>query len=110
MLRWFILFLFPSSILFSYASQSLHAFGFALHHTATLSLLYSLYANKKLVAQFYYGIAFGLGGFVGAFIAGYFYGPFLYLYATIMAFCAFLSLYFLKKTEPSVSPKDVGLI
>ena len=95
-LRWFLLFAFPSSLLISYLSQSFHAFSFALHHTAALSLLYTLYAHKKLAAQFYYGISFGLGGFVGAFIAGYFYGEYLYLYASIVAFVAFTSLRFFK--------------
>ncbi len=95
-LRWFLLFAFPSSLVISYLSQSFHAFSFALHHTAALSLLYTLYAHKKLAAQFYYGISFGLGGFVGAFIAGYFYGEYLYLYASLVASLAFLSLHFFK--------------
>jgi len=90
--RWFLLFMFPSSLLISYAAQSLHAFSFALHHTAALTLLYTIYTQKKLVAQFYYGISFGLGGFVGAFMAGYFYGPYLYLYASIVALSSFICL------------------
>lgn len=97
--RWFLLFAFPSSLLISYASQSLHAFSFALHHTAALSLLYTFYTHKKLAAQFYYGISFGLGGFVGAFVAGYFYGPYLYLYASVIAFCSFISLRYLEVRE-----------
>lgn len=97
--RWFLLFAFPSSLLISYASQSLHAFSFALHHTSALSLLYTFYTHKKLAAQFYYGISFGLGGFVGAFVAGYFYGPYLYLYASVVAFCSFISLRYLEVRE-----------
>lgn len=94
--RWFLLFLFPDSLLISFASQSLHAFSFALHHTAALSLLYTLYKDKKLAAQFYYGFSFGLGGFVGALIAGYFYGPYLYLFAGFIAILSLISLYFFK--------------
>lgn len=98
-IRWFLLFLFPSSLLISYFSQSLHAFSFALHHTAALSLLYTLYTHKKLAAQFYYGISFGLGGFFGALVAGYFYGPYLYAYASFVALCSLISLYFFKVKE-----------
>lgn len=96
-IRWLLLFLFPSSLFISYAAQSLHAFSFALHHTAALSLLYTLYAHKKLAAQFYYGFSFGLGGFVGALLAGYFYGEYLYLYASIVALLAFGSLMLFKE-------------
>lgn len=98
-IRWFLLFAFPSSLFISYLSQSFHAFSFALHHTAALSLLYTLYAHKKLAAQFYYGISFGLGGFVGALIAGYFYGEYLYLYASVVALLAYISLLFFKGKE-----------
>lgn len=97
--RWFLLFLFPSSLFVSYATQSLHAFSFALHHTAALSLLYSLYSHKKLAAQFYYGLSFGLGGFMGALIAGSFYGKYLYLSAGFIALLAFCSLCLFKAKE-----------
>lgn len=98
-LRWFLLFLFPASPLVSYMAQSLHAFSFALHHTAALSLLYSLYTQRKLAAQFYYGISFGLGGFFGALIAGYFYGEYLYFYAGIVALASFGSISLFKGKE-----------
>ena len=98
-LRWFLLFLFPSTLFISYMAQSLHAFSFALHHTAALSLLYTLYANKKLAAQFYYGFSFGLGGFVGALLAGYFYGEYLYLYASCVAGLSLLCLFRFKEKE-----------
>ncbi|WP_024954443.1 MFS transporter [Sulfurospirillum arcachonense] len=98
-LRWLILFLFPQSLVMSFVSQSFHAVSFALHHTAAISLLYSIYQNKKLSAQFYYGFSFGLGGFVGALLAGYFYGDYLYLYASFMALLSFLALFKVKKTN-----------
>jgi PPP family 3-phenylpropionic acid transporter len=91
-IRWLLLFLFPSSIYISFFSQSFHAITFALHHTAAISLLYNIYQNRKLAAQFYYGFSFGLGGFIGAILAGYFYGPYLYLYASGMALLSFIAL------------------
>ncbi|MDD3463137.1 MAG: MFS transporter [Sulfurospirillaceae bacterium] len=95
-IRWLMLFCFPDNLFVSFASQSLHAFSFALHHTAAISFLYTLYANKKLATQFYYGFSFGLGGFVGALLAGYFYGPYLYLYASIVAGLSLWALFFKK--------------
>ncbi len=93
-IRWFLLFLFPSSLYISFFSQSLHAFSFALHHTAAFSILYSLYQNKKLAAQFYYGLSFGLGGFVGSLVAGYFYGEYLFLFESIIVLFALISISF----------------
>ncbi len=94
--RWLLLFLFPTSIILTYFAQSLHAFSFALYHTATISFLYLLYENKKLALQFYSGLGFGLGGFLGSLIAGYFYGEFLFLSSAIVAFLAYLVLYQIK--------------
>jgi PPP family 3-phenylpropionic acid transporter len=94
--RWFLLYLFPSSLAVSYISQSLHAFGFALHHTAVISFLYSVYENKRLSNQFYYGISFGLGGFIGSVFAGSFYGANLFLYASLIALLSLFFLFFQK--------------
>jgi len=91
--RWMILYLFPESLWLAYFSQSLHAFSFALYHTATLSYLYELYHDKKLASQFYYGFGFGLGGFIGSLVAGYFYGEYLFLSSAIITFLAFIILY-----------------
>lgn len=96
-LRWLILYIFPSSVFMTFLSQSLHAFGFALYHTAAISYLYSLYANKKLAQQFFYGISYGLGGFVGAVAAGYFYGKYLFLASSLIAMGAFLTLFWKRK-------------
>jgi len=89
-LRWLLLFLYPNQLWIVFLSQSIHAFSFALYHTVTLSYLSTLYPNKKLAAQFYYGIGFGLGGFFGSLIAGYVYGKYLYLFAAVIAFVAYL--------------------
>ncbi len=96
--RWMILYLFPESLGLAYLSQSLHAFSFALYHTATLSYLYELYHDKKLASQFYYGFGFGLGGFMGSLIAGYFYGEYLFLSSAVITLLAFVILYV--KTTP----------
>jgi PPP family 3-phenylpropionic acid transporter len=96
-IRWLILYLFPSSLTLAYLSQSFHALSFALYHTATLSYLYKLYSDKKLAAQFYYGFGFGLGGFVGSLVAGYFYGEYLFLSSAIITLLAMIALYI----EPS---------
>lgn len=100
--RWLLLYLFPSSITVSYISQALHAFSFALNHTAAISYLYATYDNKKLSSQFYYGISFGLGGFIGALLAGYLYGDNLFLYAAIIAGLSLLFISFQKDDRPIV--------
>ena len=90
--RWFLLYMFPESITISFLTQSLHAFSFGLYHSAVVIYLYKLYTNKKLAQQFMLGVAYGLGGFVGAIIAGWVYGEYLFLYSAILAFLAFVSL------------------
>ena len=91
--RWMILYIFPDNLTLLFISQSFHAFSFALYHTVTLSYLYKIYHNKNLASQFYYGIGFGLGGFFGSLIAGYFYGEYLFLFSSIVAFLAFLAIF-----------------
>lgn len=83
-LRWMILWLYPDSRSLTFASQSLHAVSFALYHTAAITYVYSLYTQKKLAQQFFLGVAFGLGGSVGAFLSGKLYGEHLFLYETII--------------------------
>lgn len=91
-LRWFLLFLFPDSLGITFFAQSLHAFSFGLYHSAVIIYLYSLYSNKKLAQQFMYGVAYGLGGFCGAIIAGYLYGEYLFLYSSGIALMALMTL------------------
>jgi len=90
--RWFLLYLYPDTLYISYFTQSLHAFSFGLYHSAVIIYLYTLYANKKLAQQFMFGVAYGLGGFMGALIAGYTYGEYLFLGSAIIAFLAFIAL------------------
>ena len=72
-LRWLMVDLFPTSFTLLFISQSLHAFSFALFHTAAISVLFSLYNARRLSQQFFFGISYGLGGFVGALGAGVLY-------------------------------------
>ena len=95
-IRWFILFLYPDNLTISFISQAIHAFSFGLYHSAVIIYLYSLYQNKKLAQQFMFGFAYGLGGFLGALIAGWTYGEYLFLYSSIISILALISLYKLK--------------
>lgn len=91
--RWLLLFLFPSNLQISFLTQSVHALSFALFHSAAISHLFTLYKKRKLAQQFFLGITYGLGGFLGALYSGYVYqyfGSYLFLSASLIAFGAFL--------------------
>lgn len=90
--RWLSLYFFPDSLTATFISQSIHAFSFGLYHSAVIMYLYSLYENKKLAQQFMYGVAYGLGGFIGALLAGWLYGEYLFLYSAVLALFAFLAI------------------
>ncbi|MDD5160913.1 MAG: MFS transporter [Sulfuricurvum sp.] len=72
-LRWLIVALFPDSTFLLFASQSLHAFSFALFHSAAIGMLFHLHKARRLAQQFFFGISYGLGGFIGAVGAGALY-------------------------------------
>lgn len=91
-LRWLLLYLYPESLGITFISQSMHAISFALYHTAAITYVFSIYSQKKLAQQFFLGIAFGLGGSVGAVLAGEIYGQYLFLVESIITFLAFLTL------------------
>jgi len=90
--RWLLLYLYPSNITILFFAQSLHAFSFALYHTAVITYIFSLYPQKKLAQQFVLGVGFGLGGAVGAIIAGRIYGEYMFLIESIIALLAFVVL------------------
>ncbi|MDQ7047119.1 MAG: MFS transporter [Sulfurovum sp.] len=90
--RWLMLYLYPDSVTLTFASQSLHAISFALYHTAAITYVFSLYTQKKLAQQFFLGIAFGLGGSVGALLSGQIYGEYLFLVESFIALMAFFTL------------------
>ena len=91
-IRWLLLYLYPNSITVIFASQSLHAISFALYHTASISYVFSIYTQKKLAQQFFLGIAFGLGGSMGALLAGQIYGEYMFLVETIIALLSLVAI------------------
>jgi PPP family 3-phenylpropionic acid transporter len=100
--RWLVLYFFPESITLTFASQSLHAVSFALYHTAAITYVFSLYTQKKLAQQFFLGIAFGLGGSVGALLSGKIYGEYLFLIEACITFTAFMVLWIHQKRKRSL--------
>jgi len=92
-IRWLILYLYPQSVVMIFASQSLHAISFALYHTASISYVFSIYTQKKLAQQFFLGIAFGLGGSVGALLAGKIYGEYMFLIEASIAILSLLAIW-----------------
>jgi PPP family 3-phenylpropionic acid transporter len=101
--RWMMLYLFPDSVTLTFASQSLHAISFALYHTAAITYVFSLYTQKKLAQQFFLGIAFGLGGSVGAVLSGQIYGEKMFLIEAIITFMAFVVLWVHQKRKEVVT-------
>lgn len=101
--RWLILYLYPDSIPLTFASQSLHAVSFALYHTAAITYVFSLYSQKKLAQQFFLGIAFGLGGSVGALLSGKIYGEHLFLIESLITFMAFIVLWIHQKRKTGIT-------
>ena len=102
-LRWMLLYLFPGSIPWTFASQSLHAVSFALYHTAAITYVFSLYTQKKLAQQFFLGIAFGLGGSVGALLSGQIYGEKMFLVEAGITFMAFIVLWVHQKRKEFIA-------
>ncbi len=99
-LRWYLIYLFPSNLSVLFFTQSLHALSFALFHTAAMSYLFTLYDNKKLTQQFFFGVSYGLGGFVGALGSGYIYEYWpdkLFLSAALVALMTFAALVMAQK-------------
>jgi len=99
-IRWFLLFLYPQNLVVLFFAQSLHALSFALFYSASISYLHQLYKSKVLAQQFYSGVTFGLGGFLGAIIFGYvyeYYASYIFLVASLVALGSLLSIYLFKR-------------
>lgn len=113
--RWFLVFAYPQNIFVLYFSQSLHAFSFALFHSAAIAYLHQLYKHKALAQQFFAGITYGLGGFAGALLSGVIYEQYpeyLFLSSSVIAFMSFGFIVLWKKVEEEsislgIKPKDI---
>jgi len=89
-IRWLILHLFSGNLILIALSQLIHAFSFALFHTASLLYITAKYENKTLAQQFFAGIGYGIAAFLGSIISGYLYGENLFLYEALFALIGFL--------------------
>lgn len=101
-IRWMILYLYPDSVTLTFASQSLHAISFALYHTAAITYVFSLYTQKKLAQQFFLGIAFGLGGSVGALLSGKIYGEQMFLIEALITLLSFVVLWIHQRRKADI--------
>jgi PPP family 3-phenylpropionic acid transporter len=84
-IRWLLLFLYPDLLEVTFFTQSIHAFSFALHHSAAIIYISKMYSDQKLASQFYYGLSWGLGGLLGSIFSGYLYGEYIFLYSAFFA-------------------------
>lgn len=94
-IRWFLVFMFPQNLSILFFSQALHALSFALFHSASISYLFTYYKHKSLAQQFFSGITYGAGAFVGALYSGYlyeYYPQLLFLSASLIALLSFYSI------------------
>jgi len=99
-IRWFLVYAYPQNVLIMFAAQSLHAFSFALFHSAAISYLFQIYKDKALAQQFFSGITYGLGGLTGALLSGYiyeYYPEYLFLSSSVIVFIAFVMLKLFEK-------------
>jgi PPP family 3-phenylpropionic acid transporter len=91
--RWYLVYLFPTNLGVLFFTQSLHALSFALFYSASISYLHQIYKNKVLAQQFFSGLTYGLGGLIGALSFGVLYDYFpqdIFLVASFVAFGAFV--------------------
>jgi len=105
-IRWFLVFAYPTALAVLFFAQSLHALSFALFHSAAISYLFSHYRHKSLAQQFFSGISYGLGGLSGALLAGFiyeYYPHYLFLSSSLIAFGAFLMITLYKKERAALA-------
>jgi len=86
--RWLMVHFWPDTLWVLTLSQGLHAFSLALLHTVSIAWINHCYQNRQLAQQFYLGITFGLGMFIGSLISGIFYGKNLFLYSALITLLA----------------------
>ncbi|MEN4053687.1 MULTISPECIES: MFS transporter [Sulfurimonas] len=101
-IRWFLIFAYPTNLSVLFFAQSLHALSFALFHSAAISYLFANYRHKSLAQQFFSGITYGLGGLLGALLAGFiyeYYAQQLFLSSSLIAFMAFAMISWYKQEK-----------
>jgi len=101
-IRWFLVFAYPTTLGVLFFSQSLHALSFALFHSAAISYLFYHYKARSLAQQFFLGISYGFGGLSGALISGYvyeYYPKYLFLSSSLIVFLAFIMISFYKREQ-----------
>lgn len=89
--RWIIVAFFVNDQILLFFSQSLHAFSFALFHTAAIATLFMIYSSRHHAQQFYLGISYGMGGFIGAISSGFIYKHYpewLFIFGSVAALIA----------------------
>lgn len=93
-IRWLMLSLLADNLMALILSQTLHAFSFGMTHSASIYFIYQYFdKNCQSRAQaIYISIAFGIGGALGSFLAGYFWlnGQGAQLTFLLSASCALL--------------------
>ena len=93
-LRWLMTAYFADNYLLLIASQCLHAFSFGLLHTVSVKYIAIFFpGGKQLHGQaLYSGLGFGLGGAIGAYLAGISWAlqgaQFVFISAAAIAFVA----------------------
>jgi len=105
-IRWFLVFAYPTTLEVLFFAQSLHAFSFALFHSSAISYLFYHYKHRSLAQQFFLGITYGLGGLSGALISGFvyeYYPHYLFLSSSLIAFIALFMITLYKRDQTSRS-------
>ncbi len=97
-IRWLLVAFFPTNVGMLLFAQSIHALSFALYYSASIAYIYGLYTQKVLAQQFFLGIGFGLGGGLGALVAGVIYkfspsGLFIFEAFVVVASAIFLIIH-----------------
>ena len=94
MIRWFLTAYFAGNGLALIFSQCLHAFSFGLLHVVSVKYIASFFPGKlQLQGQaLYSGLGFGLGGAIGAYLAGIAWALGAYYVLSAAALVAFLAL------------------
>jgi PPP family 3-phenylpropionic acid transporter len=95
-IRWLLIELFNDNVAILFVSQLIHAFSLALLHTASITYINKVYENKYLSQQFYTGVTFGIGMFIGSIFSGIFYQNHLFLYSSLITFVGFIFIFKVK--------------